>query len=116
MGARRIRREQRQVDMATSRRVNGMVKTKERARRQTRMVALIKKLPFPYTPSIMSWLSGQLDKPTRQIKKEDVDALAELQPHFRERANCHFCGASSGTIGRRCTSYGGANRSVENPS
>ncbi len=75
MGARRIRREQRQFDMALSRRENGMRKTKERARRDNRMAELIKKLPFPYTPSIMSWVSAQLEKPSRQIKKEDVDKL-----------------------------------------
>jgi hypothetical protein len=75
MGARRIRREQRQVDMARSRRENGMRKTKERARRDGRMVELIKKYPFPYTPAVMSWISVQLDKPARQIKVEDVQQL-----------------------------------------
>ena len=41
MGARRIRREQRQFDMAQSRIRNGAEKKKERVRRQTRMVELI---------------------------------------------------------------------------
>ena len=75
MGARRIRREQRQVDMAESRRVNGMWKTKERARRQSRMVEIIKKGKLPYTPSVMSWLSARLDKPATRIVQADVDAL-----------------------------------------
>ena len=75
MGARRIRREQRQFDMALSRRVNGMWKTKERARRQSRMVEIIKKGKLPYTPSVMSWLSAQLDKPSRRIAQDDVDRL-----------------------------------------
>jgi hypothetical protein len=75
MGARRIRREQRQVDMAESRRVNGMRKTKERARRQTRMIEIIKKGKFPYTPAVMSWLSAQLDKPSGRIEQADVDRL-----------------------------------------
>jgi len=75
MGARRIRREQRAFDMKLSRRENGTRKTKERARRQARMVEIIKKTEFPYTPSVMSWVSAQLDKPTRQIKKEDVERL-----------------------------------------
>jgi hypothetical protein len=75
MGARRIRREQRQVDMAESRRVNGMRKTKERARRQNRMVEIIKKGKLPYTPSVMSWLSAQLDKPSSRIAQADVDRL-----------------------------------------
>ncbi len=72
MGARRIRREQRRYDMALSRRVNGMRKTKERARRETRMRELIGKGKFPYTPSIMSWLSVQLDKPSTKIVEADV--------------------------------------------
>jgi hypothetical protein len=75
MGARRIRREQRQADMAESRRVNGMRKTKERARRQSRMVEIIKKGKLPYTPSVMSWLSAQLDKPSSRIAQADVDRL-----------------------------------------
>lgn len=72
MGARRIRREQRRVDMALSRHENGILKTKERARRQIRMVELIKKGKLPYTPAVMSWLSTQLDKPSRLITDADV--------------------------------------------
>lgn len=72
MGARRIRREQRQVDMAESRRVNGPLKAKERARRDLRMKALIKKGTLPYTPPVLSWLSLQLNKPGRLITPADV--------------------------------------------
>jgi hypothetical protein len=72
MGARRIRREQRRVDMALSRHENGLLKTKERARKHIRMVELIKKGNLPYIPSVMSWLSGQLDKPSRLITADDV--------------------------------------------
>ena len=75
MGARRIRREQRRVDMDLSRRTNGMRKTAERERRQARMTELLKKGKLPYTPSIMSWLSAQLDKPSSRIVQADVDAL-----------------------------------------
>jgi hypothetical protein len=75
MGARRIRREQRATDMAESRRVNGMKKMKERARRQTRMVELLKKGKLPYTPAIMSWLSQVLDKPSTRIVQADVDKV-----------------------------------------
>jgi hypothetical protein len=73
MGARRIRREQRQVDMRESRRVNGMVKMKERDRRDARLREMLKKGSLPYTPTIMSWLSHALDKPSSRIVKEDVD-------------------------------------------
>jgi hypothetical protein len=75
MGARRIRREQRQVDMATSRRVNGMRKTKERERREKRMREILQKGKLPYTPSIMSYLSAKLGKPTSQIVAEDVQKV-----------------------------------------
>jgi len=61
--------------MAQSRIKNGAEKKKERVRRQTRMVELIKKGRLPYTPSIMSWISAQLDKPTTRITQEDVDRL-----------------------------------------
>jgi hypothetical protein len=75
MGARRIRREQRRFDMDLSRRTNGMRKTAERERRDRRMVELLKKGKLPYIPSIMSWLSAQLDKPSKKIVQADVDQL-----------------------------------------
>jgi hypothetical protein len=75
MGARRIRREQRQVDMAESRHRNGILKTKERARRDSRMFAALKKGKLPYTPPVLSWLSIKLDKPGRLITQEDVNHL-----------------------------------------
>lgn len=75
MGARRIRREQRQHDMARSRRVNGLKKMKERDRREQRMVELLRKGKMPYTPTLRSWLSATLDKPATRISQEDVDQL-----------------------------------------
>jgi hypothetical protein len=75
MGARRIRREQRREDMAASRRRNGPRKVKERARRQKRMLELIQASKMPYTPVVLSWLSVELDKPSRQITQADVDGL-----------------------------------------
>ena len=75
MGARRIRREQRAFDMALSRRTNGTRKTAERERRRTRMVEIIKKGKLPYTPAVMSWLSAELDKPSKKIEQADVDRL-----------------------------------------
>ena len=75
MGARRIRREQRQSDMKTSRLRNGILKVKERKNRDARMLAIVKKGKLPYLPSVMSWLSARLDKPSRLITPTDVDAL-----------------------------------------
>ena len=79
MGARRIRREQRQTDMKKSRLLNGVLKVKERKNRDARMLAIIKKGKLPYLPSVMSWLSGQLDKPSRLLTPADVETLVSGQ-------------------------------------
>ncbi len=79
MGARRIRREQRQVDMRESRQRNGVLKVKERKRRLDRIVEMIKKQgKLPYTPVVASYLSQELQKPTRLITQEDVDKFLSL--------------------------------------
>ena len=75
MGARRIRRQQRQVDMAESRHRNGIRKTKERARRVANLKDKLAKTKPPYAPTILSWLSAELDKPGRLITPEDVAAF-----------------------------------------
>jgi hypothetical protein len=75
MGARRIRREQRQFDMALSRRTNSPRKVAERARRDARMIDTVKKGKLPFIPPVMSWLSAKLDKPARLITQQDVDQL-----------------------------------------
>ena len=75
MGQRRVRRMQRQADMKTSRRKNGVLKTKERARRDARMLGLLKQGKLPYIPAVMSWMSEQLDKPSTRITQTDVDTL-----------------------------------------
>jgi hypothetical protein len=75
MGARRIRREQRRADMAESRHRNGIRKSKERQRREQRMAGLVRQGKLPYTPPIMSWLSEQLDNPSRLITQDEVDRL-----------------------------------------
>ena len=77
MGARRVRRQQRQTDMAKSRQVNGMLKTKERARRDERMLGYVKTKKLPYLPGVMSWLSGKLNKPSKQITQAEVDQLVK---------------------------------------
>jgi len=71
MGARRIRREQRREDMAESRRRNGALKVKERARRDARMTEVLKK-GQPYNRLVLSWLSTKIDKPGRLITPDDV--------------------------------------------
>src|SRR5262249_24918390 len=75
MGARRIRREQRRYDMAQSRVRNGELKENERGRRKARMVEIIQRGKLPDTAPVMSWLSGELNKPSRLITQDEVDAL-----------------------------------------
>jgi hypothetical protein len=73
MGARRIRREQRQVDMRDSRINNGLIKMKERARRDKRLREALRNGALPYTPTVMSWLSQAIDKPSSRIVQADID-------------------------------------------
>jgi hypothetical protein len=80
MGARRIRREQRQVDMAESRRVNSKYKDKERVRRDDRMLGLLKSGKMPYTPAVLSWLSVHIDKPAGRITQDDVAKVLKASP------------------------------------
>jgi hypothetical protein len=75
MGARRIRRQQRQVDMAESRHRNGIRKTKERARRLARLKQLLGQGKPPYSPAVLSWLSALLGKPGCQITSDDVSKV-----------------------------------------
>ncbi len=75
MGARRIRREQRQIDMAESRHRNGISKSAERIRRDARILEIVKKGSLPFTPPVLSWLSVKLDKPGRLITPDDVKTL-----------------------------------------
>jgi len=51
------------------------LKMKERARRDARMLEILKQGQLPYTPSVMSWLSTKLDKPSRLIQQAEVDQL-----------------------------------------
>jgi hypothetical protein len=56
-----------------------MRKTKERARRRSRMIEIIQKSEFPYTPSVMSWICAELEKPAKQVTKEDVATLVSAK-------------------------------------
>ena len=87
MGARRIRREQRRADMKESRHRNGILKTKERARRDARMIDAVKKGKLPYPRAVMNWLSTKLDKPARLITEADVDRLASQKNEEGRRKN-----------------------------
>ncbi len=72
---RKLRKEIRSSDAAKTKAANGIVKTKERTRRDSRMVSKLKTGSLPYTPIVMSWLSGKLDKPSAKITPEDIKPL-----------------------------------------
>jgi hypothetical protein len=61
--------------MAESRHRNGILKSKERARRDQRMINILKKGKLPYAPPVMSWLSTKLNKPARLITQQEVSTL-----------------------------------------
>ncbi len=75
MGRRRDRLDQRQVDQALARSVNGPLKVKERARRNARMLEVLKSGKRPYPRVVRTWLAAQLGKKERQITDEDVRRL-----------------------------------------
>ena len=75
MGARRDRLDGRMAKATATRRQNSPIKTKERARRQANMLAILKKSKPPYTPAVMSWLSRKLDKPAGKITPKEIKAL-----------------------------------------
>jgi hypothetical protein len=56
---------------------NGHLKRKERANRDKKMVELLKKGTFPYIPSVMSWVSEKLGKPSTQVTEAEAKELAK---------------------------------------
>ena len=56
---------------------NGHLKRKERANRDKRMHELVKKSKFPFTPSVMNWISVKLGKPSTQITEADVKTVVK---------------------------------------
>ena len=63
---------------AISRAVNGGLKRKERVNRDKRMTELVKAAKqLPYIPSVMSWLSTKLGKPSTLISQAEVDNLVK---------------------------------------
>ena len=69
-----LKRRRRSDAVATKAR-NVVVKDGERARRDSRMLQMVKGGELPYTPAVMSWLSRKLDKRARKITPEDIKTL-----------------------------------------
>ncbi len=65
----------RRQDAARTKVRNCIVKVKERARRDARMLETVKDGTLPYAPTVMSWLSRKLDKSASRIRPEDIEAL-----------------------------------------
>lgn len=61
--------------MKDSRHRNGILKTKERERRDGRLISALQAGKLPYTPTVMSWLSDKLGKPSRLVTQAEVDKL-----------------------------------------
>ena len=75
MGIRHERLEFRKAKAIKIRRRNAPVKAAERLRRETAMLARLRRSQPPYTPAMLSWLSRKLDKPASQITPKDIKAL-----------------------------------------
>lgn len=54
---------------------NRIFKDRERDRRDARMVDVVRAGNLPYSPTVMSWLSRKLDKPSTRITSADVKAI-----------------------------------------
>ena len=75
MGIRHERLEMRKAKATKIRRRNSPIKTRQRQRRETVMLARLRRSQPPYTPAMLSWLSRKLDKPARRITPQDIKAL-----------------------------------------
>ncbi|MEK6676201.1 MAG: hypothetical protein AABZ47_11185 [Planctomycetota bacterium] len=54
---------------------NRVFKDKERLRKDAKMVKELQAKTLPYSPTVMSWLSRKLEKPSRKITPADVKTL-----------------------------------------
>ncbi len=64
-----------QMDAVNTKARNRIFKDRERTRRDARMVKAVRAGKLPYAPTVMSWLSRKLDKPSTRITSADVKTL-----------------------------------------
>ncbi|MEK6799688.1 MAG: hypothetical protein AABZ12_12035 [Planctomycetota bacterium] len=74
------RRRVERLDARATETRNRVYKTKERARRDARMVEKLRAGKLPYSPAVMSWLSRTLDMRAGQVTPEDVKNLLNAKP------------------------------------
>jgi len=72
---RKLRRHHRRVDAQETTAENKIEKSRERARRDARMIEKIKSGSLPYSPAVMSWLSRKTGVRSSRITQEQVKAL-----------------------------------------
>ena len=69
------RKKMEQMDALQTKARNRIFKDRERDRRDARMVDVVRAGNLPYSPTVMSWLSRKLDKPSTRITFADVKAI-----------------------------------------
>ena len=91
--ARSEKRRTRRMDAARTSASNGIVKAKERVRRDARMVEKVKSGSLPYSPAVMSWLSRKLDVLLRAhlLGILGFDAEAQAKLYQANRNYQHLC-------------------------
>jgi hypothetical protein len=67
----------RKMDMKESRSRNAPRKYRERARRDARMLALLREGTWPYTRAVRNWLVLRLGKPEHRLTPEDVQRILQ---------------------------------------
>jgi hypothetical protein len=72
---RKQRKLLRSLDAAGTKACNRIRKTKERNRRDARILAELKSGSAPYTGVVMSWLSRKLDKQSSKITQDEIKSL-----------------------------------------
>ncbi len=73
---RRVRLDYRMSQQKLTRDRNGIRKRAESARRDARMVNVIKANPEgPFTPPVASWIASKLGKPASKASKEEIQSL-----------------------------------------
>jgi hypothetical protein len=67
----------RKLDMKESRSRNAPRKYQERARRDARILEMLRQGSWPYTRVVRNWLAVRLGKPVSRITPEDVQQLLQ---------------------------------------